>query len=435
MKHTVLHVIALLLANSVMMPMLLACSSVGEDTVDTKPHESKTEARSMLTINRENIGTVKIVRSDLLSQESAELALCMAYRDKLKKEIGKAPRMGNDYDDEAEIEIVIGDTRREESVRLNEKIKALGGAGYGYSVSDGKICVAGTGLYLTYMALDRLLEAFMTVDTKGEPILSVPIGSEWIEKAETAQLSPTEAMDSGRKFSLRAVETVLTVEPVNGYTGLQGGATDGTYAYFASTASKTAEKGTAIIRKYDMKTWELVATSEPIPSEHSNDIAFDSKNGRLVISTCVDKDDWRGIVTVDPETLDFLEYQKGGAALRGITYLPERNQYLFGVTYGYTVMDEGFKQLASFNDGFPRLTTQGMETDGKYLYDVRWESGAEYQTVVVHTVEGRYMGTIPLWGVDGEPEHMIFDGDCFYVGCYGTNRIFRVVAEYEDWWS
>ncbi len=444
MKNALLRALALSLSLMMMIPLFAACGPTDEPDGTTteatsEPTPDVVPPATKVTVNAENIGIVRLVRSDDAKTGSPEVSVFTAFSDQIKKLFGAQPELGTDFykagltAEEAEIEIVIGDTKREASKLFNDKLKAMGTPAYGIAVSEGKICVSGTSIYLTYTALDHLLRELVTKDANGNSQISLDVGFEYIERTEANFPSLEEVISSGREYALYSLEKLVKIPSQNGYSGVQGGGTDGKYAYYASINNNTAP-GMAVIRKYDMTTWELVATSEPIPSEHSNDITYDSKNGRLVLSTCVAGDGYRGIVTVDPDTLKFIEYIEAKYATRGVVYLPEKDQYLFAVSYGYAIMNDKFEFISAFDDGYPNLTTQGLDVGGKYIFDPRWEPKAKNQTVVVHTVDGQFVGALPLYGIEGEPENIICDGDSFIMGCNGSNTVFRLALLYNNWW-
>ncbi len=441
MKKKIIRTIALSLVAFLMIPMISACGLTDPlPTSETTTALSDDDQPISLTIDRSNIEEVKLIRSDDLKTGSAAVSLFIAFNAELQKLFEAYPRLETDFvkdgatPNEAPIEIVIGDTKRDASRAFNEKLKAIGKPAYGISVSEGKLCVSGTSVYLTYLALDQLLKNHISKDESGNSRISLEIGFEWIEQAQDDYPSAAEIINSGREFAFYSIEKLVKLPSQNGYSGIQGGGSDGEFAYFASINSTTAP-GMAIIRKYDMSTWELVATSEPIPSEHSNDITYDSKNDRLVISTCIASDGYRGIVTLKHDTLEYIESVTAEYATRGVAYLPEKDQYLFAVSYGYAIMNDKFELVSTFDDGFPNLTTQGLDCDEKYIFDPRWEPNAKHQTVVVHTAQGQFVGAIPLHGVDGEPENIICDGNSFIMGCNGSNSVFRIALLYDNWWE
>ncbi len=482
MKNILIRAATFLLAILMMIPMLVACTqpnspdsetttiadepspttpeettdheetTIPEDsesttTEETTTSEEPTSATSTeetpptvetpatnVKINTESISSLKLIRSSTLSSRSPEVSIFSGFMTQMKNLFSVMPEPATDSSAQGKIEIVIGTTTREASVAFSEKLKSLGTPAFGISVSEGKICVNGTSAYLIFKALDYLLVNLVTKDENGKAQILLDIGYEYIEQTNESFPSLDEVMASGRELCFYAVEKIMTISPQGNFNVLQGAGSDGTYAYFA-LIDKSGSVEKAIIRKYDMKTWELVATSGEIPSYHTNDITYDSKNHRLVICTCAEVDQWRGVVYVNPDTLEVIEHTLIPTGGRALTYLPATNQYISALEYGYVITNDKFERVTSFQDQFPKLTTQGFDCDGTYIYDPRWEKSAAYQTIVVHKVDGTFVGAIPLYGVDGEPEDIICDNDgTFVMQCNGNKSVFRLALMYKNWW-
>lgn len=142
-----------------------------------------------------------------------------------------------------------------------------------------------------------------------------------------------------------------------------------------------------------------------------------------------------GIVFVNPDDLSFIEYIDVPTLSRALDYIPEKNQYVLAAGYNFYLTDENFNTVSTFTCGYPKLTTQGLCTDGKYIYDPRWQSGAKYQTITINTLDGKFVGAIPLYGIDGEPENIFRDGNSFVMGCNKSDAVFRLALLYKDWWG
>ncbi len=456
MKKTILRVGTLLLAVITLIPFFAACTGTSEPEVTTpEPEQSenitdeKTDAQTELeteavknyvVINADNAESVKLIRSADLPSKSSVTDLFVAFRKELGKSFEKDFEVKDDFimpgetiDPEA-IEIYVGDAEREESDLLSKKLEATGTHSYGILVNGNKIAINGTSLYLLFKALDCFMQDHISKDDAGNPQIKIEDGYEFIATSEDAFPSPREVIDSGREYAFYSLEKLAKVVTKGGFKTLQGGGTDGKYAYYC-VINKTSSPETAIIQKVDMTTWKVVATSQTISSAHSNDIAYDSKNNRLVICTCTAADGYRGYVFVDPDTLEFIEYTVAPTAGRAIDYIPETNQYLVALEYGYLLTNDKLETIESKPDGFPKLTTQGFCTDGDLIFDPRWDSKASYQTISVNTMAGEFIGGVPLYNIDGEPEFMFQDGNSFIMGCNKSMGIFRIALLYKNWWE
>ncbi len=441
----------LTLAVLMLIPVFAACSTptapevttetpsgVTEPPADTVP-ETEPVPKSYLTVNAANASSVNLVRSDDIPKLSTELTIFTAFRQEMNKRFSTTFAIGTDFvipgqsaDDK--VEILVGKTTREASIELESKLDALGSHGFGIIVRGNKIAVSGTNPYLTFVGLDYMLESLTSADESGKLQIKLEDGFEYIEKTEYDYPDPEEVMNSGRELAFYSMEKIASVPSTGAYTVLQGGGSDGKYAYYA-LINKATTPETAMIYKYDMETWELVAKSKSMKSAHTNDITYDAKNHRLVISYCSDTDGYKGLVFVNPDTLEFIEYIVCPTSNRGVCYLPETNQYLFATGYTFHLTDENFNTLRSTTCGYPQLTTQGFYCDGKYIYDPRWQSGARHQTITINTLDGEFIGAIPFYNIDGEPENIFRDGSSFVMGCNKSNSVFRIALLYKNWWE
>ncbi len=412
-------------------------TTTSEEPTSTTPEETPPVVEPPATnvkINAESISSLKLIRSSTLNSRSAEVTIFSAFMSQIRDLFSVTPEPATDNSAQGKLEIVIGATTREASAAFNQKLTALGTPAYGISVSEGKICVDGTSAYLIFKALDYLLVNLVTKDENGKDQILLDIGYEYIEQTDKNYPSLEEVMASGHELCFYATEKIMTIPSQGSFNVLQGAGSDGKYAYFA-LIDKSGSVEKAIIRKYDMETWELVATSGEIPSYHTNDITYDSKNNRLVICTCDAHDEWRGVVYVNPDTLEVIEHTLIPTGGRALTYLPATDQYISALEYGYVITNDKFERVTSFQDQYSKLTTQGFDCDGTYIYDPRYEKSAAYQTVVVHKVDGTFVGAVPLYGVDGEPEDIICDDDgTFIMQCNGAKSVFRLVLMYKNWW-
>ncbi len=451
MKKVFIRTISVLLVILMLVPLFAACSSKDDEpdgtTVQSTQQFDETTAPSVVkpaekvTINSENISSVGLVRSDELHSASTEVNIFTSFMSQLQKKFSAFPKAATDFampgkePQEYETEIIVGGTTRAASKAFNEKLAALGTPAYGISVSEGKICVDGTSPYLIYKALDYLLTTLITENDNGKKQISLDVGYEYIEQANGNYPSLEEVMNSNREWAFYCIDTLAKIPSSGGFDVVQGGGTDGKYVYIA-LINKNVSPETAIIRKYDIETWKIVATSDPIPSRHTNDITYDKKNNRLVICTCDEIDQWRGIVYVNPDTLEFIGHELVPTGGRGIAYLPKTDQYLSALQYGYVLTNNKFESISSISDGYPKLTTQGFDCDEEYIYDPRWDSTATSQTIVVHKMDGTFIGAIPLHGIQGEPEGiMCLDDGTFIMNCNKSDSVYRLALLYNGWWE
>ncbi len=376
----------------------------------------------------------KVIRSDKANE--GETGLFVEFFNELNERTGAKFGIAESFDreevDPAAYEILLGQTNRPESAALAEKLAAAGGSRYGISMTGNKLSVVATGTYQYYLALDHIITQLMSGTD-----LSVEAGFEFISEdngIDTFDLETLIAMDKGITFV--NVKKLINKLPAKkpGYSVMQGGGTDGKYAYYA-LINKSVTPEHALIYKYDLETLELVKVSEPLPTAHSNDIAYDAKNNRLVISRCTADDGWLCLDIVDPETLELKETVTTAIANRAVDYIPETDQYILASNWTLTLTDSNFNRISSFNCSDPQYTSQGCCVYGKYLIDVRYVSKSDVHYNVIHTLDGKYICTAPVYGLSGaEPENMfIYDGR-FIMGCNKTNSVYELEMLPEHFW-
>lgn len=330
-------------------------------------------------------------------------------------------------------EILLGNTNRKESAVLLEQLNTLGGNRFGILVGEYKIAIAGTSSYQTYLGLDYFMTHFVQTDKNGNPAMCMEQGFSYISESgeATTGFHLKELAESGRGFVFAMTERVIHVPTVEGCNVMQGGGTDGKYAYFALIDKSTSPE-TAVISKYDLDTMDLVMTSKALPTGHTNDITYDSKNRRLAISAGTDN--WRGTYFLDPDTLEIVDYIVAPIGNRGIEYLPSTDQYIIASGYTIYTTDAQLNPISSFPCQNPQYVTQGLTCDGQYVYDVRYSNAGGTHYIIVHDIQGNYMGSARLTGITYEPEHMFIRNGEYFLGCNQSNSVYRLELIPENWW-
>lgn len=421
--------------------LVLASCNSGDGPADTTPadttpviEETTPAPAVMITLAQDGQSEYTVLRSD--KADDGEISLFSAFYAQLCQVTGCnfefTEAISKVEPDAAAYEILLGQTNRPESQALAEKLTAAGGARFGISMSENKLAVVGSTTYQTYRALDYLLTSFVKEGT-----LALERGFEYIsEDSGKAYFDVDALMEMGK--GMRYIYTGFLVKKLPattpGYSVMQGGGTDGKHAYIA-VINKSVTPEHAIIYKYDLETLKLVKTSEPIPTCHTNDITYDSKNHRLVISRCTAEDGYLGLCMVDPDTLELKETITTSIANRAVQYIPETDQYLLASNWTLTLTDAAFNPISSFTCNDPQYTTQGCYCDGKYTYDVRYVKSSKVHYVVIHKMDGTYIGTVPVTGLPAdEPENMFVYQGRFMMGCYKTNCLVEIELLPETWW-
>lgn len=247
----------------------------------------------------------------------------------------------------------------------------------------------------------------------------------------------TEAIAAGASFE---AETEMVknfgTKIVDGTTFnvAQGIATDGEYLYF--TLRLPDDTGAVIVKT--TLAGQEVACSERLDLGHANDLTYDSENRWLVVahgssSTYQESGNGNGrrLSFIDPDTLEVLHsraniipssYAAGAIAYHDGKYYISRG----GTAFRIVTISKGFPVVSGVSnlsrqpasvEGSDGYTSQGMGTDGKYVYFPM--SGREDNIVVVYTLDGEYVMTFRI-PVTLESESLVFVNGSMYV-CFNAN--------------
>lgn len=294
--------------------------------------------------------------------------------------------------------------------------------------------------YWLYFALEDFLSGFKNETysvTAGTRTLvggnAVPTPAQLIEKVGDVKFLFTEYKATFVYYLYEADIPGNVLAVSDDQDGMQGGGTDGKYAYYA-----LYNDDEAYIYKFDLETWELVDVSDLLPTGHSNDITYVPEKHVLMVADCTTKDDWKGVNYIDPDTLELIKYEILPAGSRGLQYIPETQQYIISGGYTHNVYDKDFNFIKSINCGFQRDTTQGIYSDGSYIYDARYGDTGESEDsgqnrILIHDFDGNFIseGIICDPVKNSENENVFIHNNLFYVGYYlGPDHSTRAVSEY-----
>lgn len=248
-----------------------------------------------------------------------------------------------------------------------------------------------------------------------------------------ANICVTSAADTFLK-KVEMLEMMTHIEDDAGmgaYGVVQGACTDGKYAYFA------AMQGGATILKYDVNSWELVASERISNVGHGNDMAYNSDENVLVIANNAP---YYNIVTlVDPDTLKVIKDVELKKTVKektknketgkeeekevekeldiyAIAYNAKLKQYVVGISGGYdfALLDKDFKLVKTFEGEKTGYTRQGCDCDENYIYFP--QSGGN-NILVIYDYTGKHIATIPMSNPN-EVENIFHVGNTFYTSMY-----------------
>ena len=198
---------------------------------------------------------------------------------------------------------------------------------------------------------------------------------------------------------------------------LQGGCTDGEYAYICSADTKNNK---CVITKYNIETWEEVAKSKAVKVDHGNDIAYNKDKDCLVV--CHNSPNRTLVSLVDKETLEVTETIEIPLEIYSITYNEIKNKYAVGISYthDFAILDKNFNVVETIQGAKPESKTkQGMDSDSKYIYFLLSTPNA----ISVYDWKGNHYGVFKLndEAKKFEGEHIFLHNDDLYIG-YNSDK-------------
>ena len=186
---------------------------------------------------------------------------------------------------------------------------------------------------------------------------------------------------------------------------MQGGGTDGKYAFYIINEGGNTGLEKSRMYKIDLETWEIVAQKQDFLWSHANDVTYDSKRGKIIVCHCN-----KNISILDPETLEELEVRElttGGQY--SMAYNEKRDAYAIGksMCYDIGITNSNFELIKTYpgEDGY---TKQGMECDDEFIYF--FHTGKRNNWIWVYDWEGNYLKKFPVPMV-GESENLFIRGD------------------------
>lgn len=194
----------------------------------------------------------------------------------------------------------------------------------------------------------------------------------------------------------------------------QGAASDGTYVYFVLRNSGDTK---AVILKYTLDPFKLVATSESFNGGHCNDLTYYDKDNYVVLAH--GQSQGKILTMIDASTLKVVKDVNISVGSGAISYDKTLDRY--AISQGGSSLHVALSNF-SVQNSYTRTddtgyTAQGMGSDDSYVYFPM--SGSTDNVIVVYDWKGHYKRQIKL-PVALESESMFSIGDryfvCFYVG-------------------
>ena len=282
----------------------------------------------------------------------------------------------------------------------------------------------------------------------------------WTSNNSSAQsLSSTKLKYKKQTLNIRKQAGLKKSE----YSTLQGGCTDGKYAYmaFAVANSKFCNfaaypqfiDASALIVKLRLSDHKVIGVSDPMPIGHANALTYNKHKRKIIVTNNAAPPAESGgsnryttrLSIVNPSTLAYEGYvdveipdELEGATWEqhdsikgfcGVAYCPETKQYAVNIseTYDFMVLNEAFEPVRFmkagkvFRSGDNMYAHQQMDVSSDFIMTILSPKGTRKKTeankLAVYTWDGRYMCSIKL--VKGyEVEHVFHIGTKQYHGYY-----------------
>ncbi len=308
-------------------------------------------------------------------------------------------------------EILIGRTDRAETL---EVLASLPENSYAIKTVGNKIVIVGTSDALTIEAADY----FRTVCMDGKNFTEKGLVIESnlnIVRTFALDGSLASYIRSGKEFNVTLTD-VMTSPAIGVYYCAQGAASDGRYVYFV-LRKKKSEEDYCKVTKHDLATGQKIAESEPLYLLHGNDMTYNPKTDKLIVSHCTSPEDVL-VTIIDPHTLTVVEQSIDvGAGISSIEYNAAGDFY---------VGSQGQTQLRYFDSDLNLIktastrslsgyTTQGMGSDDVYLYQP--VSGDTNNAILVVTWAGSSVGVVYV-NTTTESETLIYVNGQYYISFY-----------------
>ena len=171
------------------------------------------------------------------------------------------------------------------------------------------------------------------------------------------------------------------------------------------------------IYKYDVNTWELVARSEALPLDHSNDICYNPDTHELIVVH--NAPNRNTISIIDPDTLTVKEKVKIKYQIFSMAYNQSRQQYVIGLSGGqnFALLDTDFKAVKTYSVNSTGYTTQGVECDNDFIYFVQYNQNV----IMIYDWAGKLVTRVDMTLVGLEPENICLIEGEFIIGCNNAN--------------
>ncbi len=321
---------------------------------------------------------------------------------------------------------------------------------YSMYVDESGLHINASDEWALYWAIDNLLNEIEESET-----YAIDVGTKILPDDEYVFPDPTVFIGKDKNPYFAVTESVATLPTSKEYLdyteGMQGGGTDGEFAYVGTDGYDEFGK----LFKYSLPEWELEEVSEPIVVYHVNDISYIEDENLLIAAHC-DDEKIRSFSYIDAATMEVLGFGSIPVDCWGLEYDDANERFIVEADWKNYIFDKDFNLIKEMPYGDSDGTPQSLYIEGDYIFDVRWDMGwlrnsgipfknCDFQNyIMIHDYENVYVERAYIPQVTGEPEFIFRHGNMYYIGYIhnvidGVENPVGIIYEFillpEIWWN
>lgn len=211
MVQNVKKLFVLLLAAAALMTFAACNSEAGGGETETEEDPDKSDLAAVIDIVKEGASDYVIMRSDLVTNDSAATKAAIALRSAIKEATGVELTLATDWSKSGDVptdtlEILVGDTNRPESTEIKE---GLGVNEYAVRLMGNRLVINATSSKALTLAVENVIAELLGYDRESgsysATVLSVPVGY-----STTGEYNISTYTYSGKQIEARPGLTTTT---------------------------------------------------------------------------------------------------------------------------------------------------------------------------------------------------------------------------------
>lgn len=230
------------------------------------------------------------------------------------------------------------------------------------------------------------------------------------------------------------------------YHILEGGCTDGKYAYFSMWNDEEDSCKIIKVRLNEGRAPTLIKVSAPLKIDHGNDITYNADRRKLIIVHCLIRGARsKEISELDPDSLTVTSTKdvvipadlpgatskqiKAIGGFDGISYNAKRNQYIVLLskeTGDFLLLDKNYEAVRYYDvETRFNYVNQGIDSTDDYIIVSKSQnvSGDHNGYLIFYKWDdGSYVKKVLLKGMRYEIENVFHTGQTWYAACYANDK-------------